>query len=213
MREALEVGQRLQLKLADSDNEWYSTRLEDISETELAVGTPLKGGAIVPFRAGSVLDCQFPRDDAFYAFQSEVLRRIELPFPMLIIRRPASYQRFQRRRLFRLEMVLPIEYRVAGRQAAQKGTTVDVSGGGLCFVAPERLDTGTELEIQFTLPSGLGVKAHGRVVKVSEVEGANTRHYSHGVEFLGLSPAVQEQIVSAIFAEQRERRRREVRYL
>lgn len=209
MTDGLKVGLKMQIRPAYSDQDWYTTKVEDLTDTMVTIGAPLKGGEVVPISVGTTVDCQFPRDDAFYVFQAEVIQRRFQPLPLLVLRRPDSVQRFQRRQMFRLPAVLPVQYAVAG--AAQKGSTVDISGGGFCLSAPQPLEVGTELEAQLSFPDGYVLKAKGRVVKATQVDGERgEKRYLHGIEFLGLPGSLQERIVAFIFAEQRERRRREV---
>ncbi|MDI6870483.1 MAG: flagellar brake protein [Bacillota bacterium] len=210
MADGLRIGQRIQIKTADSEDEWYSSRVEDLTGETVTIAAPIKAGAVVSLPPGTLLDCHFPRDDAFYAFQAEIIQRRHLPVPVLVLRRPETVQRFQRRRLFRLPVVLPVLFKVAGSGTVQKGSTLDLSGGGVCLVAPELLAVGTELELALDLPDGFHLAARGRVVKATECEGEKgPSRYAHGVEFLDLPLPVQERIVSFVFAEQRERRRRE----
>lgn len=209
--DGLKVGQRLQIKPAYSDGEWYASRVEDLGDTTVTIGTPLKGGALVPISIGTTLDCQFPREDAFYAFQAEVVNRRAFPLPVLILRRPESVTRFQRRKMFRLPAVLPVSFVPVGGGETGKGNTLDISGGGICLSASQPMEPGAELETTVSFPDGSNISARGRVIKVAEVAGERgEKRYVHGIEFLDLPIPVQEKIVAFIFAEQRERRRREV---
>lgn len=209
--DGLKIGQRMQIKPAYSDNDWYSTRVEDLTETAVTIGAPLKGGSLVPISIGTMLDCQFPRDDAFYAFQAEVIHRRAFPLPVLVLQRPESVTRFQRRQMFRLPVVLPVCFVPAGGGETEKGNTLDISGGGVCLSAGRPMDLGAELKLTINLPDGTTLAAKGKVVKVIEVAGERgEKRYVHGMEFLELPVSVQEKIVTFIFAEQRERRRREV---
>lgn len=211
MADGLQIGKRLQIKVAYSEADWYSSRIEDLTGTEITIGAPIKGGELVPISPGTLLDCQFPQDDAFYAFQAEVLQRRTKPLPVLILRRPESVQRFQRRRLFRLPVVLPVTFTVAGAEDnPYKGQTLDLSGCGLSFVLSDPLELGVDLQLNVALPDGHVVVATGRVVKAQQVEIPGGARYVYGVEFRDLPVTTQEQIVAYIFAEQRERRRREV---
>ncbi|HHW13829.1 MAG TPA: hypothetical protein GXX28_02710 [Firmicutes bacterium] len=210
MADGLQIGQRIQLKAATSDNEWYPSRVEDLTEATVVVGAPLKGGVVVPFPVGGVLDCQYAKDDAFYGFQTTVLERRRHPLPILVLRRPKTVQRFQRRRMYRLPVVLPVVYKPVDGEETHKGNTLDLSGGGLCLATDERLERDTELELSFALSDGYAVEARGRVVLVNESrDGQGPPRYLHGVAFRELPEAIQERIVSFIFAEQRERRRRQ----
>jgi c-di-GMP-binding flagellar brake protein YcgR len=211
MGDGLEIGLRLQIKAAHSENDWYSSRVEDLTEETVTIGVPIKAGVLVPLPPGSQIDCQFPKDDAFYSFRSTIMQRRHQPLPVLILRRPVEVQRFQRRKLFRLPVVLPVSFAVEGREGGQKGTTLDLSGGGVGLVAGEQLAVGTGLEVRLSLPDGYHLVAKGRVVK--SVEGQadkGQKRYVHGVEFEDLPLPVQERVVSFIFNAQRERRRREI---
>lgn len=210
MADGLQIGQRIQLKSATSEDEWYPSRVEDLTEATVVVGAPLKGGAVVLFPVGGALDCQYAKDDAFYSFHTTVLERRRHPLPVLVLRRPDAVRRLQRRQMYRLPVVLPVVYKPVGSEEAHKGNTVDLSGGGLCLASDQRLERGTELELSFSMPDGCEITGRGRVVLVNEGrDGQGPPRYLHGVAFQELPEAVQERIVSFIFAEQRERRRRQ----
>lgn len=210
MPDGLKIGLRLQVRAADSEDEWLSSRVEDLTEETVAIGAPFKGGELVPLSPGTRVECQFAKDDAFYAFRTEIIQRRLQPIPILVLRRPMEVQRFQRRNLFRLPIILPVSFTVAGSEDIRKGTTLDLSGGGMCLAAPERLAAGTELELTVSLPDGYRLVSKGRVVNSSEGQAdKGQKRYAHGVEFIDLPIPVQERIVSFIFNEQRERRRRE----
>jgi c-di-GMP-binding flagellar brake protein YcgR len=154
---------------------------------------------------------QFPQEDAFYSFSSELLQRRTGDLSLLVLRRPTEFERVQRRRLYRLQANLDVLFTVAGSNEAKKAVTVDISGGGVCLTTAEKVDPGLELDLEIQLERASAIIAHGCVVKCSEIEtpGAKPR-YSLGVEFMNLPSPVQEQIVSFIFAKQRERRQREM---
>jgi c-di-GMP-binding flagellar brake protein YcgR len=211
MPDGLAIGQRIQTKVAYSEADWYSTHIEDLTDTELVIGAPIKGGELVSISLGTLLDCQFPMDDAFYAFQAEVLDRRTQPLPILVLRRPDSVQRFQRRRLFRLPVVLPAVVTPTGSKSVIRGTTLDLSGGGFSLLVSEPIELDTELELRVNFPDGWQLASKGRVVKVGAADSTEAKpRYAHGIEFVDLPAGLQEKIVSFIFAEQRERRRREV---
>lgn len=207
----IKIGQRIEIKDPLSLGDWYSTRIEDITETSMAIGAPMKGGVLVPIAVGSTVVAQFPQEDAFYSFSSELLQRRTGDLPMLVLRRPTQFDRVQRRRLYRLQVNLDVVYTVAGAKEGKKAVTVDISGGGVCLTAAEKVEPGLELDLEILLDRAGSITAHGCVVKCSELDTAGGKpRYSLGIEFMNLPGPVQEQIVSFIFAKQRERRQREM---
>jgi c-di-GMP-binding flagellar brake protein YcgR len=210
MEPELKIGQRIQVRLAYTEDEWYSSRVEDLEEEIIVIGAPLKGGAIVPIHPGELVEGFYSQHDGFFVFQAEVADRRLEPVPVLLLRRPDSVRKVQRRRHFRLPVVLPVYYEVTGAESTLKGSTLDLSGGGLSISMAEPLASGQELQLKLELPDGFAINAKGRVVSCTEVEAAvKPRRYSAGIQFLGLSPQMEERIIGYIFQEQRQRRWRE----
>ncbi|MDP6605782.1 MAG: response regulator [Dehalococcoidia bacterium] len=67
-----------------------------------------------------------------------------------------------RRRQPREEIHLPVRYRVEGETQWQLGTTIDISECGLLLDAPGPLETGQRIDLELTLPKGLGRHRPGR---------------------------------------------------
>lgn len=213
MAAQIQIGQRLEIKDPMSLNDWYSTRIEDLTDGMLVIGAPMKSGTLVPIGVGSTVSLQFPQDDAFYSFSAEVVQRRAGDLPVLVLRRPSAFERVQRRRLYRLQVNLDVQYTPLGGGEAKKAITLDISGGGVCISVPERIEPGMELDLEVQMEKGWSFSAHGCVVKCTELSergpGGKAR-YAVGIEFMNLPAPVQDDIVSFIFAKQRERRQREV---
>ncbi|MGE5509298.1 MAG: flagellar brake protein [Chitinophagales bacterium] len=206
----LKIGQRLQVRLAYTDDQWYSSRVEDLGDEVIVIGAPLKGGAVIPIHPGELVEGFYSQPDGFFVFQAEVLERRLEPVPVLLLRCPDGIRKVQRRRHFRLPVVLPVYYEVKGAETTLKGSTLDLSGGGLCIATGQPLKPGQELQVKLELSDGTTITAAGRVISCAEVENApKQRRYSSGIQFVDLPAPVEERIVSFVFREQRERRWRE----
>ncbi len=129
---------------------------------------------------------------------------------------------FHRRRYPRVNVTLPVEYRVVGEPALpkvpaaapvrpgprlRKTRTKTLGGGGLLLEAGERLPVGTRLALTVYLPD-VSSNAAGiveiackvRVVWVDIMSEFAPDEYKCGVEFLDIAPASREKILEFIRA-------------
>src|SRR5687767_8193690 len=101
---------------------------------------------------------------------------------------------FERRRAFRLSVVIPIEVR-DGRGFSLHSCS-DLSVGGVYFDRAIPHQVGTRVELSFNLPGDdRNVVVAGEVVNVPD-----THQYGMGVRFLDLSPADEAMLDAFIRA-------------
>lgn len=107
----------------------------------------------------------------------------------------------ERRRYPRLEINAEIEYIVLDQADAEVFTTgsKNLSSGGVCIIAFEKLEPGTLLSIKFSVPElhNKIVIARGKVawVKAIRMGGRDTDIvYEVGVEFIDIKEGDREQI-------------------
>jgi len=123
-----------------------------------------------------------------------------------------KFTRNQNRKHIRLEASLPLAYRVVQYSDPDKkptadsfkARTVDISGGGLCFIADIPLQMGDEVLMSLQIPgySMGGIKA--RIVKEVTVEGKTGTQHKHLTQFMEIEAQQREKIVKYIFEKQRE---------
>lgn len=131
---------------------------------------------------------------------------------------------FHRRKYPRVNVTLPIEYRVIGEPALPKVPAAapvrpgprlrkthakTLGGGGLLLEASERLPVGTRLALTVYLPNvsspGAGIieiTCEVRVVWVDIVSELSPDEYQCGVEFLDIASTSREKIFEFIRAHQ-----------
>lgn len=214
-----QVGQLIQVKRDFTEAKWYPSRVEDVSNTYISIAAPLEGGVVVPFSSGSKVRVQFEQPDALYSFVSTVVfRRSVETLRIYDLALPDEVSRSQRRQLFRLSLVLPVEYAITFLPEEnltivpgiyEKAIIRDISGGGVRLVTDLQLPKSTKMNIKLLLEES-DLTLTGEIVNIHEQGDQEKERYSYGVKFVDLDYNTQDQIVSFIFEEQRRRRRREL---
>ncbi|MBD3420341.1 MAG: hypothetical protein GF398_09520 [Chitinivibrionales bacterium] len=81
---------------------------------------------------------------------------------------------------------------------------VDISGGGLSFLAERALKPGDIISVGFALPGAAFNGIASRIVRVSLQEGKTTTFKRHHVQFVKMDVARREHIVKFIFEKHRQ---------
>lgn len=218
-----EIGQRVKVRIAEPDQPWYSSRIEDYDDGKITISAPLYKGTVVAIRLGAPVQVGYEQPDALYSFTSRVIARRVLKtsdLRLYDLSLPTAVARFQRREMFRLPIVIPVQFSVStlperdttiDLNEVHQGCALDISGGGVKLAADLRLPVGSSLELTF-LDQIFDQVIKGKIVNSHELENPERSEYKYhyGVKFIDLDPRVQDKIVSAIFAEQRRRRQREL---
>ncbi len=207
----LEVGQTIWMAPVGRASGQYASRIEDLRSEGIVVGAPMEGGVPLPFPVGTRVEVEFTREDALYRFTTTVADRRWGPVPMLTLAWPATFQRVQRRELFRLPIALKVKLKAKDSGQTLEGLTVDLSGRGMGLVSDTRLPAGAEVELSFDLLPGYRIELRGYVLKVAERlrPGGNKPLYHYGIQFVGITPDIEQTLVEFIFEIQRERRRKQ----
>ena len=185
----------------------YRTRIEEVGERILAVGAPFDHGEVVPLREGTKVKLTFWDEAAAYSFEGKIMQRIAVPIPMFILELPDSVDKVQRRNFVRVPAFYPISFRSVtqeGLSDLQKGSMLDISGGGMRFLTKERLEGQSLLYVHITLPKG-ELKTP---VRVCRVETMDDKHYRISVEFHDISERDRDQIIHCVFEIQRAMRKK-----
>ncbi len=98
----------------------------------------------------------------------------------------------ERRRFPRLNFSVEVEYKLLNSSPdfLKVGKSKNLSGGGICIVALEKLNIGDTLSLKFSLPGDeKGVTAQGRVAWIDEFAVGNigtSQAYDAGIEFTSI---------------------------
>ena len=85
-------------------------------------------------------------------------------------------------------------YYRAPRIAPKKRAIHDISLGGVRINCDEKLEVGTELELEFYLPDGNAIAAIAKVRWTSILPEGSDALYTAGLEFMHLTPEAAEQL-------------------
>lgn len=186
----------------------YRTRIEEVGERILAVGAPFDHGEVVPLREGTKVKLTFWDEAAAYSFEGKIMQRIAVPVPMFILELPDSVDKVQRRSFVRVPAFFPISFRSVTKEGLsdlQKGTLLDLSGGGMRFSTKDRVENRSLLYVLISLPNG-ELKTPVRVCRAEKIE--DSKHYVVSVEFHDILERERDQIIRCVFDIQRAMRKK-----
>jgi len=199
------------VELVVSEGEYegrYMSRIEEVGERILTVGAPFNHGEVVPLREGTKVKLTFWDEVAAYSFVGKIMRRIAVPIPMFVFELPDSIDKVQRRTYVRVPALFPVSFRSVTKEGLsdiQKGTMLDLSGGGMRFLTKERVEEKSLLYVLLSLPIG-DINTPVRVHRVEKIE--DSKHYRISVEFHDISERERDQIIRCVFDIQRAMRKK-----
>lgn len=141
-------------------------------------------------------------------------------------------EKFQRREYFRFECAMDIDYCKITEEEAKiedieelkrnypksqeeagmsQGIAVDLSGGGIRFVAEEEGQKGKYLLVSIFLRSvdvNQLIEVAGRVLSCRQIEGTHGKKYEYRVQFLTRDQKKRETIIKYIFEQERKNRQK-----
>ena len=203
------MGLTIELIVLEGDYEGhYRTRIEEVGERLLSIGAPFEHGEVIPVREGTKVRVRFWDEVAVYSFEGEIMQRIAVPVPTLILVLPETVNKVQRRDFVRVPASFPLTFRLVtgeGLSNLYQALMLDLSGGGVRFSMKERVENQSLLYVQLTLPNG-ELQTPVRVSRVVSIEGTN--RYCVSAEFHEISERDRDKIIRCVFDIQREMRKK-----
>jgi c-di-GMP-binding flagellar brake protein YcgR len=214
---------RLQFYLPNRLDRPYISLIERVIDKHLIIDNPFQTTQPPPLKIGQNLICHLPDADAIYQFTASLINyEVKGQKSFLVLTRPDTLERIQRREFYRLKIALPIYYRIYSNIPARRpvpfrlSETKDISGGGVLFTGDLDIRKNTFLDLMIELPredieriptspANMFV-CLGRVAMVKQQSQPN-KIYHYGVEFKELEPQDQERIIKFIFERQTRQRR------
>lgn len=229
------------LQQADQENKTnivkkvYKSSVQDIKEDGLLeITMPMCAGKMVMLSAGIRYECVFYTKKGLYRCVTQVKERYKIENLYMLLMEPKSpLEKFQRREYFRFECVVDIDYCKITEDEAEiedieelkqyhkhlepeaemsRGIAVDLSGGGIRFVAEEEGQRDEYVFLSILLP-GLEInrllEIAGRVLSCKRIEGKSRgKKYEYRVEFLTRDQKKRETIIKYIFEQERKNRQK-----
>ena len=169
----------------------YQSRIEDKDNETVTVACPLAGeGHVIP-RVGTPISIGFAGEDAFYSFETTVFAIRDDDAPSIVIGKPATVYRVQRRKYPRLAARVPVDMALVERSTdgVDRGPTFrvhteDIGPGGLKIVTEKELPEGAEIEIQALVnPKLAGFAGSGKIARARKTNINNFVGWEYGVQF------------------------------
>lgn len=204
---------------------YNSQVLDDARNGNLLISMPIQEGKVIPFSVGTKMNATFYSKSGLFQCEIQVVGRYKKGSLFLMeVEQMSILKKVQRREYFRLNCNKPIEYRIVNEQERnmlergepysledietdwKKGVMLDLSGGGIRFVSPNKEVKNSFLQVRFELDL---TEDDVQVVYLfanllrSEQHPNNASIYDNRLEFWRLDRAMQEMIVRYIFEEQR----------
>jgi c-di-GMP-binding flagellar brake protein YcgR len=108
----------------------------------------------------------------------------------------------ERRRHFRFNKVLEVDYRVEKKPRLKRCRTVDISEGGLKLLLDDKLAKGTFLDIEINLPgSKKAAELEGEVVWLDDADikdSSGKRYFYAGIKFLAVKEPTGQHLMDYI---------------
>lgn len=183
--------------------EWsysYTPRVLSQDDTTIEVEPPMRGVDDVALSQGVAI-VQFARGDGMYQFRSRV--KLEtVPRPTLVLRKPVSIRRLQRRKYSRAAEKGQVSLAFSPWHERQEapltltGELYDLSLGGFSCLLPRVPPLGEETSFQITSPrANLTLIGQARVVHVGQMIADRVpAAYRVGLEFIRLSPSMRRAL-------------------
>jgi len=119
----------------------------------------------------------------------------------------------EKKRCLSLEQKLMIEKKLESQEMEfQKAIVLDISGGGMRFNSSVQQEPGEICLLQPALPEAVRKKIpflFGRIISCRRIPNREPVAFDNRVEFVEITSSEQEQIITYIFKEERDKRKRE----
>ncbi|MBI2764430.1 MAG: PilZ domain-containing protein [Chloroflexi bacterium] len=189
----------------------YSTCIEEITESGIAVLVPIRNLKVTPLPLGGVFRAVYSVDRQGYQFTTRVIGTAKACDVLSLPRRIDSTDR---RNAYRLDTALQPSsvYRLVIDGENQEsmlpleGTLVDLSEGGLCLSTRQPVNAGERLGIEVALPEVGVLLARMRVISVDYPRYGYRNHQVHCM-FLDLPRQGRDLIARYLMKRQLELRR------
>lgn len=210
----------------------YQSKVLDIlSEDRIEVLMPMEKSKVITLAIDSEYDLYFFTETGLYECYARIVNRYkDNNVYVMVLDLTSNLRKYQRREYYRLSCALEMESRPLlaeevkqieeGRRekkiaqlSLQKSIIVDISGGGLRFVADYAYEVDTLILCQYRLKIDKEEKQYSVIGKILSVKALENRtgSYEHRIQYVNLNMEEREEIIKYIFDEERRALRNQKR--
>lgn len=223
------INGKVEILMEDGD---YKSVIQDITDQYLAISIPTKEGSYIPLRAGERIEVIYYFKKELYKFVTVVLGRRVDRIPLILLSIPGEFEKVQRRKHVRIQVVIPIKYLKMDKKVeaeykiyqdhinsehnldlsktgtmlniSSKGIMLDISGGGI------RVNMNDNLSYENIVLIALPIEEENFIVKskVVRVESQKDGQKVYGLRFIELNEKDRDKIIRYIFKLMRDQRKK-----
>ncbi|WP_129722479.1 flagellar brake protein [Xylanivirga thermophila] len=216
MKKIVNIGEKIEVVINQNTGSKTSySMIQDILEDgDIVINMPVLNRYPVVLKAGDVITVIFFRPNGQFSFVAEVKAIIKHDAVYLVRISPKSnIIKSQRRNFYRLKTTAPIsiflldQYGEPLDNGPVKGTTIDISGGGVKVLLNQEINKGSLINCQISLHDDRQIVVKGKVLRCNKVIEDSIEKYKIGICFLNISEMNRDSIVQYIFQQQMRLRR------
>ncbi len=238
LEQYVSLGQRVELEsvtrvIADGEPQQlkkvYSSKVYDIlSQERLEILMPYEQRKLVLLPVDSEYTMYFYVENGIFECSARIVDRYKTSNTfILVVELLTPLRKYQRREYYRYNCALALETRPLDEEECQlkdmplmefrqdllleKCVIVDISGGGLRFMARQRYDVGTLLYCKYSLVGKEDAKTYEVVGKVLHTMPVEKRPgcFEHRIQYQNIDNRKREEIIRYIFEQERKNRKKE----
>ncbi|WP_341877206.1 flagellar brake protein [Defluviitalea saccharophila] len=206
MKEPLSPGLKVEIKrlsfLNNNKSQGFISQIEEcVNDKILIIGAPISGGKIVPLKMNTEYMLIIYGATGMYRCNVVIKKSFKKDsIEMLEVERVTSLEKIQRREFFRLECVIPFQFKAG--DTWEKGIIKDISGGGIRFITNSQLKTQGEIILRIPLDEE-EITLSGKLL-IKEASNTELYKYQYRVSFEDIKKSDQDTIIQYIFLQQRK---------
>ena len=230
LEKILHVGNKLELRKInavgreDNSGKYYvSSICELFDDNRIGLLMPMERGQVIPLEPDEKYKLYFYTDNGLYQCKAVIKERYKKDrIYIAVCKFISDFEKLQRRQFFRIGCLINIKYRLVESIVKDpdnelpgpwnSATAIDISGGGMRFVADEYRGNDSKYEIEFDIPIDnlmSHLKVVARIVYISDMAN-RSEMYEYRLEFTVIEPKQREVIVRFVFDEERKRRSKDI---
>ncbi|MGE5328626.1 MAG: flagellar brake protein [Deltaproteobacteria bacterium] len=217
----IKIGANFEIALfkeGEKPSKSYPVKVQNIlDDKKIEFDAPFSQGQMISFQINTIIEAFTTTQEGIFSFRAKVIERtVRNNIPVIVIKPEAELEKKQRRAYFRLPFTCNIRYRkyklpIFGENDLQfkTTTTIDISGGGICFQTEEKLDAEEFYECVIILDKDKDIEINtvGKPVCIVKENDAD-KFWKIGMKFERISETAREKIINFIFQEQLKLRRK-----
>lgn len=230
-------GEKIELQLVargresnyEANKKVYFSKVFDIlSEDRLEITMPMEKTKLILLPVDAEYDMYFyAKSGLFQCFARIIDRYKSNNVYILVLELTSNLRKFQRREFYRFSCALEMDTRTIQEEEIdafenkndflvpglplKRSVIVDISGGGIRFVADSLYEVGSLVYCKYQLVVNGNTKEYnlvGKILKNKEIEN-RPGDYEHRLQYVNISKVEREEIIRYIFEEERKYRQRE----